>query len=153
QVEFLIEDLRVCLPDLSPGFDLIFHDPFSPQKAPELWSVDLFRQYYRLLARPHGRILTYSAAGAVRGGLQEAGLAVGRTAGVAAKSGGRIGGFEAALADSLSDEERAFIASRAGIPYRDADLRQSRENIRANRLAEQQQSSRPSAEALRKRLS
>ena len=54
-------------------FDLIFHDAFSPQRCPQLWSEEFLGQLSDRLA-PEGRLLTYSRSAAVRASLQRAGL-------------------------------------------------------------------------------
>lgn len=120
-------DLRQTVGSIAEDFDVVFHDPFSPRRCPELWTVDLFNHYRRLLQGRAGRVLTYSAASAVRGGLNEAGFAVWRTEAVGGKSGGTLailGAFEPRLesAFSLSEAELARLRSRSGIPYRDPQL-------------------------------
>jgi tRNA U34 5-methylaminomethyl-2-thiouridine-forming methyltransferase MnmC len=203
EIEFIVDDLRAALPSLidsaEGSFDLVFHDPFSPQHLPELWTQELFAEYFRLLAPRQGRLLTYSAAAAVRGGLFEAGFALGRTIGVGDKSGGTAawipsntlqtdtvqaqslltkaitaGAIEeltqtqsldnASLSAShdlelyglsqiqpLTVWEQAYIASRAGIPYRDPGLNTSRADILEHRVAEQNTSERISGSVLLKR--
>ena len=134
-------DLRQVVPELSETLDLVFHDPFSPVRMPELWTVDLFRQYFRLLKPKGGRLLTYSAAAAVRGGLREAGFSVWRTEAVGSKSGGTLACSEpistAPHNFPLRDEEEQKMRSRAGIPYRDPSLSAARGTILHNRLEEQ----------------
>ncbi|MFP4118570.1 MAG: tRNA (5-methylaminomethyl-2-thiouridine)(34)-methyltransferase MnmD [Candidatus Woesearchaeota archaeon] len=56
-------------------FDVIFYDPFSPKKQPEMWSEELFRQAYRSM-RQGGRLTTYSCARIVRDNMKKAGFAV-----------------------------------------------------------------------------
>ncbi|MEI8206939.1 MAG: TIGR01212 family radical SAM protein, partial [Kiritimatiellales bacterium] len=41
------------------SFDIVFHDPFSSQHCPELWTVEFFQQLYRVM-KPDGVLLTYS---------------------------------------------------------------------------------------------
>lgn len=160
ELTLYVSDLRTTVPEVEPGFDAVFHDPFSPQKMPELWTVDLFRQYYRLLEGSRGCLLTYSSAAAIRGGLSEAGFTIGKTRGLGAKDGGTLA--IAAPASSEPDPrldnclpmapwEQDYLNSRAGIPYRDEGLRQSRATILAQRATEQAQSSRPSGSHALKR--
>lgn len=135
-------DVRRAVPLLNKHFDLVFHDPFSPRKVPELWTVDLFRQYHRLLERRKGAILTYSAAGAVRGGLRQAGFTVYRTTPVGEKKGGTLASVEALAVppegvQNLSDEELAKLASKSGIPYRDPSFSAPRDAILRERESEQ----------------
>jgi predicted methyltransferase len=145
-----LDDLRQRIPKLTEPVDLVFHDAFSAQKMPELWTVDLFRHYHRLLQPRQGTLLTYSAAAAVRGGLQEAGFQVGKTMSVGAKSGGTQAGFKPPDIH-LPPEEAAFLGTRAAIPYRDEQLSATREDILARRQQEQATSNKPSANHLRKK--
>jgi tRNA U34 5-methylaminomethyl-2-thiouridine-forming methyltransferase MnmC len=146
--DFRWGDLRKIVPTLEGDFDTVFHDPFSPNKVPELWTADLFREYHRLLTRRSGALLTYSAAGAVRGGLREAGFHLYRTVGVGRKSGGTLAAIEPVAAQntpqwgqtvfSLTAEEEAYLRKRSGIPYRDVDFNQERRLIFRRREEEQQ---------------
>jgi hypothetical protein len=157
-LELWIDDLRTIVPRLSGEFDAVFHDPFSPQKMPELWTINLFREYFRLLSPRQGCLLTYSAAAAVRGGLIEAGFNIAKTQGLGAKGGGTVATIGPVKDHTLSpllpfDEwELEYISSRAGIPYRDAHLQQSRNIILNARKAEQAASDKPSGStALKKK--
>ena len=154
------DDLRNVVPRLPGPYHTVFHDAFSPQKMPELWSVDLFRHYHRLLAPCEGTVITYSAAAAVRGGLLEAGFSIVKTRPLGEKSGGSLAYTThrsvctAPYTDSdnimpLNEIEQAYLKSRAGIPYRDPDLNQSRQLIVSNRKVEQSTSSRSSGARLR----
>ncbi|MGB5133634.1 MAG: MnmC family methyltransferase [Prochlorococcaceae cyanobacterium] len=53
--------------------DLVLLDAFSPQRCPELWSLEFLGSLAQLL-RPDGRLLTYCCAAAVRRSLQLTGL-------------------------------------------------------------------------------
>jgi tRNA U34 5-methylaminomethyl-2-thiouridine-forming methyltransferase MnmC len=75
-------DLKLIMGDATetidkiPGkFDVIFHDPFSPSKNPELWTEKFFTKLYKLLKRK-GRLVTYSCAREVRDNLKKAGFVV-----------------------------------------------------------------------------
>lgn len=57
------------------GFDIVFHDPFSPKKHPEMWSEEFFESLYSRL-KEGGVLLTYSCAGWVRKNLENAGFIV-----------------------------------------------------------------------------
>lgn len=65
---------------LPPGFDLIYHDAFDPVVQPELWNLDLLRNYYDAL-NPGGILVTYCAKGNVKRALREAGFVVERLKG------------------------------------------------------------------------
>lgn len=146
-----IDDLRTRVVELEQDFDAIFHDPFSPQKMPELWTTDLFAVYHKLLSERSGILLTYSTAAAIRGGLQEAGFTVLKTQGLGKKAGGTLAcsvTTNIALYESstipLESWEEGYLLSKAGIPYRDTHLKQSRETILSRREVEQQTSIKPS---------
>ncbi len=77
-------DARQTLPEWSGQADAWFLDGFSPAKNPELWQSDLMRQVADHTA-PGGTAATYTAAGFVRRGLQEAGFEVARAPGYGRK--------------------------------------------------------------------
>lgn len=129
-------------------YDLIFHDPFSPSKVPEFWTSDIFRVYREILVSPHGRVLTYSSASAVRGGFVEAGFDVWRTEAVGGKSGGTMAtipiasnptsdGLKPSTALPLHEDEFQKLATISGVPYRDPSLSESRSEILSKRRNEQ----------------
>jgi len=62
------------------SFDLVYFDAFAPDKQPELWTVDVFRNMYKHL-NPEGILVTYSAKGQVRRNMIEAGFTVERIPG------------------------------------------------------------------------
>ncbi len=62
------------------GFDLIYFDAFGARVQPELWREDMFVKMYKAL-RPGGKLVTYSAKGAVRRALQKTGFIVERLPG------------------------------------------------------------------------
>lgn len=140
------------LQDGQPGrFDLIWHDAFSPQRCPQLWSLEFLRRLTGLL-RPGGRWISYCSAAAVREALQQAGLqlvSLQRHSDVVSHgqlwSGGTVASPSAlppsGLWRPLSAMERAHLASAAGEPYRDPSGTAPADQI----LAERQQAQ---AEAL-----
>lgn len=142
-VEFRFEDLRKAIPELCGDFDFVFHDGFSPYKIPELWTVDLFRQYYRLLANRRGDFVTYSASPAVRGGLLEAGFSIYRTVSLGRKNGGTLakvqdkGAVECAYYGTLKIDEMLKLKTRSAIPFRDPEFNLQRGEIQCRRKQEQ----------------
>ena len=103
----------------SESFDIVFHDPFSSQHCPELWTVEFFQQLYRVM-KPDGVLLTYSSSLPVRGAMREAGFEIGEThpghqmgdGTIAAKNKTTLIGFPEI---GKTDERRS-------IPYRDPYL-------------------------------
>jgi tRNA U34 5-methylaminomethyl-2-thiouridine-forming methyltransferase MnmC len=128
---------------------LILHDPFSPKKMPELWTIDLFERYKSALT-DGGMVLTYSSAPAVRGAFLELGFRVYRTPFL----GGKWGGTLAVLGDYMEEAvtkgelaehitplgaleyERLVKSSR--VPFRDPGLNSERDDILSARLVEQE---------------
>lgn len=68
----------------SKGYDTIYHDAFSIDTQPELWSVILFRRLFQAL-RPGGCLVTYSSAGQVKQALRGAGFHIERLPGALGK--------------------------------------------------------------------
>lgn len=82
--EMIRGDARETLPQWEGRADAWFLDGFSPAKNPELWGPDLMAEVCRHTA-PGGTAATYTAAGFVRRGLEEAGFAVDRRPGFGRK--------------------------------------------------------------------
>lgn len=64
----------------SEMFDCIYHDPFSPEFAPELWSRDYF-EALRDLLKPERNLVTYCVKTKIQKLLSEVGFAVSKTPG------------------------------------------------------------------------
>ncbi|WP_032093634.1 bifunctional tRNA (5-methylaminomethyl-2-thiouridine)(34)-methyltransferase MnmD/FAD-dependent 5-carboxymethylaminomethyl-2-thiouridine(34) oxidoreductase MnmC [Necropsobacter rosorum] len=64
--------------------DAWFLDGFSPAKNPQMWNDELYRNMYRY-TKPQGTFATFTAAGAVRKGLQQAGFEVSKRKGFGQK--------------------------------------------------------------------
>ncbi|AHM03634.1 putative peptidase [Roseibacterium elongatum DSM 19469] len=77
-------DARDTLPSWGGGADAWFLDGFSPAKNPELWEPPLMQAVFDHTA-PGGTCATYSAAGAVRRALAEAGFVIERRPGYGRK--------------------------------------------------------------------
>ncbi|MCX7566630.1 tRNA (5-methylaminomethyl-2-thiouridine)(34)-methyltransferase MnmD [Sulfitobacter sp. F26169L] len=77
-------DARATLPKWEGRADAWFLDGFSPAKNPELWSPELMAQVATHTAES-GTAATYTAAGFVRRGLEDAGFSVTREQGYGRK--------------------------------------------------------------------
>ncbi|MDJ0640451.1 MAG: tRNA (5-methylaminomethyl-2-thiouridine)(34)-methyltransferase MnmD [Paracoccaceae bacterium] len=77
-------DARDTLPGWGGKADAWFLDGFSPAKNPELWQLDLMAEVARHTAHG-GTFATYTAAGAVRRALADAGFQVERRPGFGRK--------------------------------------------------------------------
>lgn len=84
QLEVITGDARVSLPGWTGMANAWFLDGFSPAKNPELWQEDLL-QAVADHTLPGGTAATYTAAGFVRRGLENAGFSVTRVPGFGRK--------------------------------------------------------------------
>jgi len=140
QARLLIGDAREEIQNLvAETFlaDVIFFDPFSPPRCPELWTVEFIHQVARCL-KPGGKLATYSCAAAVRTAFCLAGLHIGSV-----KAGGRhwpgtLAQYSALGLGSLSEQEIDHLTTKAAVPYRDPDLKDHPDFIRDRRKKEQQ---------------
>lgn len=69
------EQLPQWLPHAANTIDAWFLDGFAPDKNPQMWQPNVY-QAMATSCRQHGSFATFTAAGAVRRGLQAAGFAV-----------------------------------------------------------------------------
>jgi tRNA U34 5-methylaminomethyl-2-thiouridine-forming methyltransferase MnmC len=127
--------------------DLVWHDAFSPQRCPQLWTLEFLGATAGLLA-PEGRWISYCSAAAMREALSLHGLhlvALEIPQGLASTghqwSGGTLGSFTppgtSPLWREFSAMELDHLASTAGEPYRDPSGREDAVSILASRLAAQ----------------
>ncbi|MDG2915240.1 bifunctional tRNA (5-methylaminomethyl-2-thiouridine)(34)-methyltransferase MnmD/FAD-dependent 5-carboxymethylaminomethyl-2-thiouridine(34) oxidoreductase MnmC [Bisgaard Taxon 10/6] len=72
-------DINTQLPQLGDymqnRIDAWFLDGFAPSKNPDMWNETVYRQMYRY-TKPQGTFATFTAAGAVKKGLEAAGFSV-----------------------------------------------------------------------------
>ncbi len=123
-LSFLWGDARATIGELAgDSMELVYHDPFSTQRTPQLWTQDFFVEVRRRL-RSDGCLLTYSQAPSVRHGLEGAGFTVGYTPcsgtmrdGTTAKRRGTP------VSHPLTSTERTALGTAKGEPYRDVELR------------------------------
>jgi tRNA U34 5-methylaminomethyl-2-thiouridine-forming methyltransferase MnmC len=83
-LDLVLGDARETLSRWDGVADAWFLDGFAPAKNPELWEADLLAEVARHTS-PRGTAATYSAAGAVRRGLADAGFRVERRNGYGRK--------------------------------------------------------------------
>ncbi len=129
-------------------FDLIYLDGFSPQKCPQVWTIEFLSKVTEKL-NSKGYLITYSSSAAVRKTLRNLGLEIftikptfkNRTfwsQGTVAIS--KFDKYELKANfnfEKLSLMEEEHLLTKASIPYRDQDLNSSKEDIIKRRLDEQ----------------
>lgn len=115
------EDARKTIKNLEDNsYDAIFLDPYSPAMAPELCTVDFFKELKRVI-KDNGIIATYTLAAGVRYAFVEAGFYIGEGPVFGRISGGTIASLTSDNIDKdiSKDDEKTIALSDAGIPFRD----------------------------------
>jgi len=129
-------------------FDLIYLDGFSPQKCPQLWTIEFLSQVSEKL-NPQGYLITYSSSAAVRKTLRNLGLEIFT---IKPSFNDRTFWSQGTVAISKLDKnklktninfeklslmEEEHLLTKASIPYRDQNLNSSKDDIIKKRLDEQ----------------
>jgi len=121
-ISILFGDARNTVGPLPDGScDAVFFDPFSPSRNPELWSVDFFKQIYRIMD-DSAVLTTYSSAPQVRAALLEAGFIAGRGPSVGGKREGTLAAKTAVISPLTAGDIAALQGNTRAVPYRDRDL-------------------------------
>jgi tRNA U34 5-methylaminomethyl-2-thiouridine-forming methyltransferase MnmC len=137
-ISVFIDDARQTVQKLEDNtYDAIFLDPFSQTMAPELFTCDLFKEFFRVI-KDNGLVATYTSSAPVRGGFIEAGFHVGEGPVFGRFQGGTIASPNAdVLGKSLNiHDERRIGLSDVGIPFRDSNLNSSSDEINERRTEE-----------------
>ena len=152
--EVLWGDARQRIHDIpkNVNFDLIFHDAFSPQKCPELWSEEFLKCLSNRLAI-NGRLLTYCRAAAIRKSLRDSGLRIKSLlkddvnnhnlshGTIAIKNISTVNKtINNRLWRALNEKEEEHLKTNASVPYRDPNSNSSSKEILERRKKEQKSS-------------
>ena len=129
-------------------FDLIYLDGFSPQKCPQVWTIEFLSKVTENL-NSQGYLITYSSSAAVRKTLRNLGLEIFT---IKPSFKNRTFWSQGTVAISKFDKnklkpnfnfeklslmEEEHLLTKASIPYRDQDLNSSKDDIINRRLDEQ----------------
>ncbi|MGL4670398.1 MAG: MnmC family methyltransferase [Methanobacteriaceae archaeon] len=139
-INIFCEDARKTVKKLKTNsYDAIFLDPFSQNMSPELFTVDLFKEFKRII-KNNGIIATYTSSSPVRYGFIEAGFHIGVGPIFGRRQGGTLASLNPDILDkSLPKNDEIKIAiSDVGIPFRDKNLDLSSEKILENRRISRQ---------------
>lgn len=123
-INVYIEDARQTIQNLEDNYyNAIFLDPFSQNMAPELFSLDFFKEFKRVI-KDNGIVATYTSSAPVRAGFIEAGFYIGQGPVFGRKQGGSLASPNQKMLDkSLPKNDEIRIAlSDVGIPFRDPGL-------------------------------
>ncbi len=133
-----IEDARQTVQKLDDNtYDAIFLDPFSQNMAPELFSVEFFKEFRRVI-KDDGIVATYTSSAPIRAAFIEADFYIGQGPIFGRKQGGTLASPNPVMLDtSLPKNDEIRIAlSDVGIPFRDPNLNNSSEYILDKRTEE-----------------
>lgn len=139
-INVFIEDARQTVQNLEDNtYDAIFLDPFSQNMAPELFSLEFFKEFRRII-KDNGIIATYTSSAPIRAAFIEAGFYIGLGPIFGRKQGGTLASPNPEMLDySLPKNDEIRIAlSDVGIPFRDPGLNNSSDFILDNRATERQ---------------
>ena len=129
-------------------FDLIYLDGFSPQKCPQVWSVEFLSKVTQRLY-PNGSLITYSSSAAIRKTLRNFGLNIFNIKpDIISKNLWSNGTIAIKIVDEkevqnnlyfkkLSLMEEEHLLTKASIPYRDPTLSSKAKDIIQKRVQEQ----------------
>lgn len=137
-INVYIEDARKTVQGLPDNtYNAIFLDPFSQNMAPELFSVEFFNEFRRVI-KDDGIVATYTSSAPVRAGFIDAGFYIGLGPIFGRKQGGTLASPNPEMLDySLPRNDEVRIAlSDVGIPFRDPGLDGSSEEILERRTEE-----------------
>ena len=130
-INVYIEDARQTVQNLEDNtYDAIFLDPFSQNMAPELFSLEFFKEFRRVI-KDDGIIATYTSSAPVRAGFIEAGFYIGLGPIFGRKQGGTLASPNPEMLDySLPKNDEIRIAlSDVAIPFRDPGLNNNSDTI------------------------
>jgi chorismate dehydratase len=74
-LDIIFGDATQTINNIKNKFDIIYFDPFSKKKTPELWTEDFFKKLYYLL-KDDGILITYSCAKSVRKDFEKVGFKI-----------------------------------------------------------------------------
>ena len=137
-VNVFIEDARQTVQNLEDNtYDAIFLDPFSQNMAPELFSLEFFREFRRVI-KNDGIVATYTSAAPIRAAFIESDFYIGQGPIFGRKQGGTLASPNPLMLDtSLPKNDEIRIAlSDVGIPFRDPNLNDESDTILERRTEE-----------------
>ena len=141
-INIFIEDARKSVQKLDDNsYDAIFLDPFSQNMAPELFSLDFFNEFRRII-KPDGIVATYTSSAPIRDAFIETDFFIGQGPIFGRKQGGTLASPNPLMLDTAlpKNDEIRIALSDVGIPFRDTTLDSSSDEILEQRTQERHQS-------------
>lgn len=112
QLTLLFGPVERCLDQITGRMDAWYLDGFAPARNPDMWSAAVF-QTIAAKTRPGGGIATYTAAGHVRRGLEQAGFTMQKQPGYAHKRE-RLTGTLSATPEPAKPDQPWFALPKVG---------------------------------------
>ena len=137
-INVYIEDARQTVQKLKDNtYDAIFLDPFSQNMAPELFSLEFFKQFRRII-KEDGIVATYTSSAPVREAFIESDFYIGQGPIFGRKQGGTLASPNPLMLDTAlpKNDEIRIALSDVGIPFRDPNLNDSNDVILDRRTEE-----------------
>ncbi len=137
-INVYIEDARQTVQKLKDNtYDAIFLDPFSQNMAPELFSLEFFKEFRRVI-KDDGIVATYTSSAPVRAAFIEADFYIGQGPIFGRKQGGTLASPNPLMLDTAlpKNDEIRIALSDVGIPFRDPNLNNSSDYILDKRTEE-----------------
>ncbi|MDO5851789.1 MAG: MnmC family methyltransferase [Methanobacteriaceae archaeon] len=136
KININIIDARKFILETKNDYDVVFLDPFSPVKTPELYTTEFFKKVNDHLFTD-SLILTYTSAAPVRAAFIDAGFFIGEGPEFH-RNGGTIAALDLNNLEKplKSVDERMIGLSDVGVPYTDPYLNDSLETIYKRRQEE-----------------
>ena len=136
KASFYTEDARDMVAHSDEVYDIVFLDAFTPALEPALWTVEFFKLLYGHLS-DDGVIITYSNSATIRNAFIQAGFFIGKTFDSNNKTSGPVASKNPDnIKYKLDDKELGLLNTKAGIPFRDFDLKSDNKDIIKNRKIE-----------------
>ena len=137
-INVYIEDARQTVQKLKDNtYDAIFLDPFSQNMAPELFSLEFFKEFRRVI-KDDGIVATYTSSAPVRAAFIEADFYIGQGPIFGRKQGGTLASPNPLMLDTAlpKNDEIRIALSDVGIPFRDPNLNNNSDYILEKRTEE-----------------
>lgn len=123
------DDARNTVKSLNHQYDIVFLDAFTPSKLPTLWSLDFFKELYRITC-DNCIVVTYSNSSAVRHAVCEAGFSAGKLFDKNKRPCGTIASKNIDYIEhKLDDYDIGLMNTSAGVYYLDKNLDSTCEEI------------------------
>lgn len=150
-LNFFAQDIRDFVKNTSSVYDIVLLDGFTPLKCPCIWSQDFFEKLYSLM-RQDAILVTYNSSAVTRSALLNTGFFIGNTFDKKRNVVGTIASKnDSLIKNKLTKKQLGLLGTRAGIPFRDANLDLDNYEIINNRKFEVENSTLESSSRYLKR--